>query len=85
MDKELVVEFLSYSICHYMDIKDFLLKKVSFCEYTLEIIACIVITGKRRLALNIWPKKINQDTDSNDIILLTWYNKAIKQRKINHQ
>lgn len=43
----------------------------------------MVITGKKRSGPDIWLETLNQDTNSEDMILTTWYNKAIKQKKIN--
>lgn len=45
----------------------------------------MVIISKGRPDLNIWSKIPNQSISSKDIILITWYNQAIKQKKINSQ
>lgn len=68
-----------------MGIKNSLLKQASFYEYIWEIIACMVITGKGRLSVEIWPETSNQSTSSEDMILSTWYNGAMKQKEINLQ
>lgn len=45
----------------------------------------MIITSKEHSSPDIWPETPNQGTGSKDIILTTWYNKAMKQRKINPQ
>lgn len=47
-DGKLVVKFLLRGICCRMDIKDFSPKQASLCEYTWEVVICIVITGEGR-------------------------------------
>ena len=66
-----------------MGIKDFSLKQVSFCKYTWEFVAYIVIISEERSGPDIWPETPNQDTGTEDMILKTWSKKAIKQREIN--
>ena len=68
-DKKHLSEFLTCGICRHMNIKDFLPEQGSFYEYTWNIIACMLIIGKRRLALNIWPETPNQNTGTKEIIL----------------
>lgn len=84
-DEKLVDKFLWYSVCHHMGIKDFSPKQASFCEYTREVIVCMMITGKGRSGLDIWPKTPNQNTSTEDMIFITCYKEAIKQTKINPQ
>ena len=76
-DEELVGKFLWHGICRHMGIKDFLPEQASFCEYTWEVVACMMITGKRYSGLDIWPETLNQDTGTKDMILTTWYKKAM--------
>lgn len=45
----------------------------------------MITTGKGRLGPDIWPKILNQDTGSEDIILTILYNEAMKQKEINPQ
>ena len=71
IDKEPVSEFLWRSICRRVGIKDCLPKQASFCEYTWEVVACMVITSEGRLGLDIWPEISNQGTGTEDIILTT--------------
>lgn len=78
-------EFLWRGICCRIGIKDSLPKYTSFCEYIWEIFAYIVITGKGHSGLDIWLEKFDQSTGSEDMILTTWYNEAMKQREINFQ
>ena len=66
-----------------MGIKDFSSEQASLCEYTWEVVACIVITGKGRSGPDIWPETLNQGIGTEDMILITWYKEAIKQTKIN--
>ena len=61
-----------------MGIKNSLLEQASLCEDTWEVVACMVITSKERLSLDIWPKTPNQTTDTKNIILTIWYKKAMK-------
>ena len=44
-----------------------------------------MITGKGRLGPDIWLETPNQDTGTEDMILITWYKEVIKQTKINSQ
>ena len=44
-----------------------------------------MITGKGCLCLDIWPETLNQSTDTEDMILTTWYKEAMKQTEINPQ
>ena len=81
-DEEPVSEFLWHSVCCCMGIKDFSPKQASFCEYTWEVIACMVIIGKGRSGLDIWPKTLDQSTSTEDIIFTTWYKEAMKQTAI---
>ena len=85
MDKEHVVEFLWRDFDHQMSIKDSWLKQKSFCKYTWEVIAYIVITGKACLGPKIWLEIPNQGTGGNNIILSIWYNEAIKWKEIKSQ
>lgn len=58
--------------------QNFLPKQASLGEFIWEIVACMVITGKRRSGLNIWRETFNQGTVTEDIIFTIWYKKAIK-------
>ena len=66
-----------------MGIKDFLLKKASFCKYTWKVVAYIMITGEGHSGLYIWPETPNQDTGTEDVILIIWYKEVMKQAEIN--
>ena len=68
-----------------MGIKDFSPKQASFCEYTWEVVACMVIIGKGHLGSDIWPETPNQGTNTKGMILIIWYKEAIKQMEINPQ
>lgn len=67
-DEEPIGEFLWWIVCRHIDIKDFLPKQASFCEYTCEIVSYIVITAKERLGPNIWPETPIQNTVTKNII-----------------
>ena len=82
-DEEPVGEFLWRGLCSPMGIKDSSPKQASLYKYTWEFVACIVIIGKGRSGLNIWPKTPNQDTDTENIILTTSPKEAMKRNKIN--
>lgn len=69
IDGEPIDEFLWHGVCCYIGIKNFLPKQTSFYEYTWEVIVYMVITGKKHLSPNIWPKTPNQDTGIKDMIL----------------
>ena len=47
-DEEPLGEFLWYSICCCMGIKDSSPKQASFCKYTWEVVIYMVITGEGR-------------------------------------
>ncbi len=61
-----------------MGIKNSLPKQVSFCEYTWEFVACMVMTGKGRLDPDIWPETPNQSIGTKEIIFTIWYKEAMK-------
>ena len=84
-DKEPVGEFLWRGVCRHIGIKDSLPEQASLCEYTWEVIACMVITGEERLDPDIWPETLNQGTGTEDMILTIWYKEAINQTEINSQ
>ena len=66
-----------------MGIKNFLPKQANFYKYTLEIVVYMVIIDRNCSDLDIWLKVLDQDTNTEDIILISWSKKAIKQQKIN--
>ena len=78
-------EFLWHSVYCYMGIKDFWPKQASLCEYTWEVIAYMVITGKRHSGPDIWLETPNQGIGTEDMILTIRYKEAIKRTKINLQ
>ena len=84
-DEEPMGEFLWRSVCCRIGIKDCLTKQATFCEYTWEVIACMVITDKGRSGPDIWQETSNQGTGIEDMIFTTWYKEAIKQIEINPQ
>ena len=84
-DEKPVGQFLWYNIRRRMNIKHFLPKQVSLCEYTWEVIACMVITGKGRSGPDMWPKTPNQGTGTENMILTKWYEEVIKRTNINPQ
>lgn len=84
-DEKPVGEFLWQRVCCHMDIKDFSPKQASFCKYTWEIVAYMIITGKKHLGLDIWPGTLNQDISTKDMISTTQFKEVIKQKKINPQ
>ena len=78
-------EFLWRDVRRRMGIKDSLPEQASLCEYTWEIVACMVITGEGRSGPDIWPETPNQGTGTENMILTTWYKEAMKRREINPQ
>lgn len=58
-DWEPIDEFLWRDIYCYINIKDSLLKQASFYEYTLKVVACMIIIREGRLDPDIWPKTPN--------------------------
>ena len=84
-DEEPVSEFLWHGVCRRMGIKNSSLEQASLCEYTWEVVACMVITGEERSSPDIWPETPNQGTGTEDMILTTWYKEAMKQTEINPQ
>ncbi len=78
-------EFLWRDVRRRMGIKDSLPEQASLCEYTWEIVACMVITGEGRSGPDIWPETSNQGTGTENMILTKWYKEAMKRRKINPQ
>ena len=45
----------------------------------------MVITSEERSGLDIWPEIPNQGTDTEDMILTTWFKETMKQTEINPQ
>lgn len=68
-----------------MDIKDCFTKQASLCKYTLEIVACMMMTGQEYSGLDIRPKTSIKNTDTKDMIRITWYKDNMKQREMNPQ
>ena len=71
-------EFLWCDIYWHLDIKDSSPKQANHCDYTWEAATYIMITNKGRFGPYIWPKTPNQGTGTKDMILTTWYKKAMK-------
>ena len=84
-DEKPVDKFLWRGVCRRMGIKDFLSEQASVCEYTWEVVACMIITGEGCSGPDIWPETINQDTGTEDMTLTTWSKEAMKQKEINPQ
>ena len=78
-------KFLYRGICYRIGIKDFLPKQTSFCEYTSNVVAYIVISGKGRSGLDIWPETPNQAIGTEDMIFTTGYEEATKRMEIHPQ
>lgn len=64
-------EFLWQGTCRQIKIKDFLPVQASFCEYTWEIFAGMVITSEGQVGPDIWPETPNQSTSTEDMIIMT--------------
>ena len=84
-DEEPVAEFLWRGVRRRMGIKDSSPEQASFCKYTWEVVACMIITGEERSCPDIWPETPNQGTGTEDMILTTWSKEAMKRREINPQ
>lgn len=54
-----------------MRIKDFLSVQIRLSKYTLEFVIYIVITSKEQIVLHIWPKNLNYDTSTENIIIIS--------------
>ncbi len=77
-DEEPLGEFLWRGVCCRMGIKDSSSKQASLCEYTREVVTCMVMTGEGHSGLDIWPKTPHQGTGTEEMILITWYKEAMK-------
>lgn len=66
-----------------MGIKNSSPEQASLCEYTWEVVACMVMTGEGRTGPDIWPETPNQGTGAEDMILITWSKEALKRRQSN--
>ena len=51
----------------------------SLCEYTWEVVACMVLMGKGRLGPDIWPETPEQAESTKDMIRLIWGKEAHRQ------
>lgn len=66
-----------------MKIKDSLPVQASLCEYTWEVVACMVMTGEGRTGSDIWPKIPNQGIGTEDMIIRTWSKEALDRKQSN--
>ena len=67
--------------CHSR-IKNLTSAACSLYEYTWEVVVCMVLTGKRRLGLDIWPATPQQAESIESMIRITWNAEAMWQQKI---
>ena len=78
---------LGYSLWHRhcccLRIKNLIPAAQSLCKYTWEVVACMVLTGKRRLKPNIWPETPEQAKSTEDIMKSIWGKEAHWQCKAN--
>ena len=62
--------------CHCLGIKNSILAAQSLCEYTWEIVTCMVLTGKERLGPDIWPETPEQVKFTEDMMRSIWGKEA---------
>lgn len=62
-------------------IKDSIPAARSLCEYTWEVVACMVLTGKGRLGPDIWPETPEQAESTEDMMRSIWGKEAHRQCK----
>lgn len=53
----------------------------SFCEYTWEVIAYMIITGKGYTRPDIWPKTLEQAKNTEDMMRTIWSKEIHRKRK----
>ena len=62
--------------CCHLGIKDSIPAARSPYKYTWEVVACMVLTGKRRLGPDIWPETPEQAESIEDMIRSIWGKEA---------
>ena len=67
--------------CRCSGIKDSIPAAQSLCEYTWEVVACMVLTGKGRLGPDIWPETPEQAEFTEDMMRSIWGKEAHWQYK----
>ncbi len=67
--------------CHRSGIKNSTPAARSLCEYTWEVVICMVLTGEGRLGPDIWPKTPQQVESTESMMRTTWNTEAMRQQK----
>ena len=62
--------------CHCSGIKNLISASQSLCEYTWEVVACMVLTDKGRLWPDIWLETPEQVKSTKDIMRSIWGKEA---------
>ncbi len=62
-------------------IKDLIPATCSLCEYTWEVVVCMVLTGKGRLGPDIWPETPQQAESIESMMRITWNTEALRRQK----
>ncbi len=63
------------------EIKDSASAARSLCEYTWEVVVCMVLTGKGRLGRDIWPETPQQAESTESMMRTTWNIEVMWRRK----
>lgn len=58
-DEKPVNGFLWWGVCYDIGIEDLLSKQASFCEYTQEIVASMMMIGEKHSGPDIWLETID--------------------------
>ncbi len=67
--------------CRCLGIKDSIPAARSLCEYTWEVVVCMVLTGEGRLGPDIWPESPQQAKSTESMMRTTWNIEAMRRRK----
>ena len=54
--------------CCYTEIKNLTSAACSSYKHTWEVMVCMILTGKRRLGADIWPKTLQQGKKTKNIM-----------------
>ncbi len=67
--------------CRRSRIRDSTFAARSLCEYTWEVVVCMVLTGEGRLGPDIWPETPQQAESTESMMRTTWNTEAMRRRK----
>ena len=67
--------------CRRSGIKDLIPATCSLCKYTCQVVVCMILTSKKCLGLDIWPKFPQKAKSTQSKVRSTWNIEAIWRLK----